>query len=214
MKFAIVCTAAVLCLTTLQGCGKYGPPLPPEAFSARAIDQLKVTSSLDGVRFEWRAPDSDIRGKELKYLDGYTIRRLVVESKGSRDIFDKLDSDGEDIAFIQDEHLEKLVQLREEAPQKKLAARKVKLDESELSFEFLDTGLEAGKTYLYEIIPMNQGDIEGQALQIVQVRFNGDLSETRIIQLRKGRSGVAEDLPFEGLDEESGEALPEEAPYE
>ncbi len=164
------------------GCGKFGNPLPPEAFSPRAVQNLQVFPELNGVKLTWNSPRDDLRGQELKTLDGYQVER--------KDILKASDVINSDIEFsILKELEDKSVKLREEqrelAREQGMPARKIK-SESELEyFEFLDTEIEPGKEYLYKITPLNQGGIKGQVAQQVRVLFRGVSSVVTIIDSSK-----------------------------
>jgi hypothetical protein len=174
MQKLTVFTVVLGCLCVLAGCGKYAPPRPPEDFSTGEVQSLEVVAELQGIKFRWRAPDEDQRSRELKTIDGYRIYRKEV-GRDSDIIDDSIDF--ELVASIEDTHLLELDKLREEAEQAGKIKRKAKVPDEKLQFEYTDLGVQAGKTYAYQIIPYNQKDVEGRYSQIVKVQFRGDSSD-------------------------------------
>lgn len=48
-----------------MGCGRYGPPVPPEKLAPVPISDLKVVILGTEVKISWVAPSKDIRGENL-----------------------------------------------------------------------------------------------------------------------------------------------------
>lgn len=161
------------------GCGKYGQPLPPEVFSPRAVKSLQASGETEGVRFQWVAPDLDVRGKELESMDGYEITRKVFE--GEEDFIAKK-RDFELVGSVPDTHVEELRTMREEYRARGIPSHRASVDKEKKEFEFLDTAVTPGVTYLYRIVPVNQGGVEGEVGQFVKVIFKGDASEVTLIE--------------------------------
>lgn len=165
----------ILGLLTVNGCGKYGPPVPPEALSPRPVQALTVSASAQGVKFTWSAPDSDQRGEELKSLDGYNVYRSEIDPLAAP--ADRNLADYQLIGTINDTHLAILQSLREQAIASGKPTRKIKVDSALKNFEFLDNKVGAKKVYLYKVVPFNQGSVEGQFNQFVKVLYNAEGSE-------------------------------------
>ncbi|NLF24630.1 MAG: hypothetical protein GX589_03115 [Deltaproteobacteria bacterium] len=170
---------ACIFLVTFLGCGRYGPPLPPEEFSPRAVQDLKVVPGLQGVDFAWSAPSSDRRGKELKEIEGYRVYRKEIVKRS--DILDDSVS-FELLTSIPDSHLEVLEDLRIEARKQGQIGRKVTLDDHLLDFKYSDQTVVPGVTYLYKIVPYNQGGVEGEFLGYVKIVFRGESSEVSFLE--------------------------------
>lgn len=168
-----------LSLFMITACGKYAPPQPPEAFSPKGIQQLEVVANLNSLLFRWRAPDEDLRGKELKSMNGYNVYRK--ELSFPSDVTDE-DVEFELITEIEDLHIEERDKLREAAEAEGKPIKRIKADGTLKQFEFLDDSLKPGHSYLYKIVPFNQGDIEGQVLEMVKVQFRGQSSTVIIVK--------------------------------
>jgi len=181
------CLGLFIFISFGTGCGKYSPPLAPEDLSPQPVTELKVVSSPDGVAFSWRAPNKDHRGKELRTLNGYRVYRKVLEK--SSDLLDPKVEYSE-IALVEDPHLAKLQQLRLDAKAQGKPTRSVKVTDAEKAFSFSDTSPQSGKRYAYQIVPINQGNEEGDPGQIILVLFRGETSEVSMLPL----SQVTEDI--------------------
>jgi hypothetical protein len=152
------------------GCGKYLPPLPPEALAPKEVESLDVQAAPGSVNFSWDASDKDRRGKELQSIDGYTVQRKEIAKRG-----DETNPEIEftDVAFVKDTHIEVREELRKEAREQGKIGRSVKLPEDLTHFTFSDTSVKNGKTYIYQVLPINQGDVEGVVTQVVKVVYKG-----------------------------------------
>lgn len=152
------------------GCGRYRPPIAPEQLAPAAVEGLVVTASDNSVNFTWIASDVDRRGKELKSVEGYSVEKKELVHRG-----DETDPSirFEQIGFLEDDHVVVRDRLREEARAAGKIGRRVKAPTENLSFSYTDTTPVSGKTYLYQIVPRNQGGVEGQVGQVVKVVFQG-----------------------------------------
>ena len=167
-----------LLVFNLSACGKYGPPLPPEAFSPRAIEDLQVSSKVSGVKFSWRSPSLDLQGEELEDLDGYFIFRRVAKNSAAL-VMDEEEFD--EIARLEDVSVSEREERREVAREEGLPTRKISSKPELEYFEYLDEGLTPGVTYIYKIVPFNQGEVEGQVTQLIEIFFRGSSSEIRFV---------------------------------
>jgi hypothetical protein len=157
-------------LMLLAGCGRYIPPIPPESLAPKAVQGLVVTPSAQGVQFAWTAADQDRRGKELKSADGFSIERKEIARRG-----DETDPavQFKELAFLKDTHVEKREELRKDARAQGKIGRTVKAPSELLSFSYLDKTPKLGTTYIYQIVPKNQGGVEGQIGEEVRIVFQG-----------------------------------------
>jgi len=160
----------VIGLVCLVGCGRYVPPVAPELLAPKAVQGLVVTPSAQGVSFSWTAADEDRRGKELKSADGFVIERKEIARRG-----DETDPSVQfkELAFLKDTHVEKREELRKNARAQGKIGRTVKAPGELLSFSYLDKTPQLGTTYIYQIVPKNQGGVEGQVGEVVRVVFQG-----------------------------------------
>jgi hypothetical protein len=161
------------------GCGRYMPPIPPESLAPKAAQGLVVTPSEQGVQFAWMAADQDRRGKELKSADGFSIERKEIVHRG-----DETDPavEFEELAFLKDTHVEKREDLRRSARDQGKIGRTVKAPAELLSFSYLDKTPRLGTTYIYQIVPKNQGGVKGQVGEVVRVVFQGAQSAVLVKQ--------------------------------
>ncbi len=154
-------------------CGKYAPPLAPELLAPKA-PEVAVSALSGGVKFSWEAAAQDQRGTDLKTIEGYRVYRKHINAR--RDIFDR-DIPYELLSTVADTHLVELDKLKKKVRAEGGLTRKVKVSDELKKFEYLDSSPEAGKQYVYKLVGVNQGGVEGQAKKIVRVLFRGANSE-------------------------------------
>ena len=154
----------------LAACGRYGDPLAPEMYSPTEVKDLSVSADSLGVRFEWTAPKKDQRGEELKQIDGYVIYRKQVN-----DFARVLEDQGkfEKLAFLPDTHIIERDRLRAEARASGKVARRIEADPEKMKFTYQDTQVQPGNNYLYKIVPVSDGDVEGLVKNYIKLRFVG-----------------------------------------
>jgi len=187
----------VLCVS-IASCGRYGPPRPPEAFAPKAVNELLVTPTSDKLTFQWKSPDKDLRDKELKSLDGYYV--MKANEKDVKESFE-LDKSLVKIGEIEDRNIEERDKLRKEAREKGEISRRVNIASEKKIFTFDDKDLSAGQTYLYRIIPFNQGDEKGKPSSIVKVLFKGEQSDIMMLEDEQALEEGIPESPF-GVDED------------
>lgn len=173
-KRASLVALVVLVLLGSTGCGKYGKPLPPEFFAPAEVRELAVTPSVQGVTFDWRAPEDNARGKTLEDLQGYRIYRREL-SQGAR----LLDNEArfELIGTVEDTQLKELIELKKQAREQGQLTRRITLPPERSKFQFVDRTAVLGKRYLYQVVPFNQGGVEGVVIERINVLFRGEISE-------------------------------------
>lgn len=169
----------LVCSTLPFGaCGRIGDPLPPEAFAPQAIEDVLVKADTTGVYFEFVGVKDDVRGQELKTMDGFQLERKVIERDS--DIVDE-SVEYEEITFAEDLHVKEVEKLRAEARLAGKPSRTIKVDSDKLKFSLADNTVQAGRQYVYRIVPLNQDGVEGGVKKFVRVRFNGLNSEIQIM---------------------------------
>jgi|GEM_PF-1141142 len=159
-----------LAIFPLLGCGRYRAPITPEELAPAMVENLTVTTDAKGVLLTWVAADKDRRGKELKSVEGYSVERKELVRRG-----DETDPQVkfQKLGFVKDPHVEVREQLRKEARAAGKIGRSVKVPEEQMKFSFSDTSPVFGKTYVYQIVPQNQGGTEGQVGQLIKIVFQG-----------------------------------------
>lgn len=160
------------------GCGRYKPPLPPEMFAPKPVEALTVTASESGVFFAWTAPDEDRRGRELKSIDGYAIQRKVIAQKGDET---NPRVQFETIGFVRDQHVIEREKLRTEARAEGKIGRTIESPEEFTKFTFIDTSAKPSTTYMYQIVPRNQGGTDGAVKEVARVTFKGSASDVAMV---------------------------------
>ena len=63
---------------------------------------------------------------------------------------------------IKDQHVQIREQLTERAERENKSTRNIKVDSQYKAFEYSDITVKPGATYLYKIVPVNQGNVEGE----------------------------------------------------
>lgn len=185
-RLAVCCGAVSLIFASLifatlifaTGCGKYLPPLPPELLAPAPVDELQISADVQAVTFRWKAPERDERGESLKSINGYRIYR--------KDMAKATDLINEDIPYnligtVEDLHLQELSKLREAAIAEGRPASKVRVEDELKQFTFSDNQVIPGQLYAYQIVPFNQGDVEGTPDKIIRVLYRGTTSEIALI---------------------------------
>lgn len=172
-------TLVLFSLFMLTSCGRYDLPLPPEYFSPEAVRNLEVTALSSGVMFRWESSELDVRGEELENLGGYLVLRKELQNE--RDALDR-GIEYEELKLVEDLSISTLRKQQQEAREQGLPARRLKVEPELTKFEFVDESLVPGGTYLYKIVPVNQGEVEGEVRQLVRVFFRGTTSDISFIE--------------------------------
>lgn len=179
MVFQMKRAALVVALGfVMSGCGRYKPPLPPEMFAPKAVDALSVTASEGGVLFAWTAPDEDRRGKELKFIDGYAIQRKTIAEKGD-ETNPKIQF--VTIGFIRDQHVTVREDLRAAARAEGKIGRTIESPGEYTKFSFVDPTAQRSTTYMYQVVPQNQGGTDGVVREVARVTFHGATSDIAMV---------------------------------
>lgn len=160
------------------GCGKYLAPIPPEMVAPKSVESLEAYTTGGQVALKWTSPEEDRRGRELKSIDGYAVQRKEIAARG-----DETNPKVEfvDLGFVKDVHIAARERLRKEAREQGKIGRTVKAPADLTQFTFFDSKVQNGKTYLYQVVPQNQGGVDGVVKQIVRVVYKGDESNVVIL---------------------------------
>jgi|LakMenEpi03Aug12_release.lakeMendotaPanAssembly.Ray.scaffolds.fasta_scaffold343752_2 hypothetical protein len=171
-------TGTLVAAVAVAGCGKYIPPIPPEMVAPKEVQVLEVFTTPSQVGLKWQAPNEDRRGQELKTIDGYTVQRKEIAVRG-----DETNPNIEfaDLGFVKDTHIQVRERLRNEAREQGKIGRAVKAPAELTHFSFIDSKPQNGKTYLYQVVPQNQGGVDGVIKQVVKVVFKGEASNVVVL---------------------------------
>ncbi len=169
MKRSIIALAVVV-----AGCGRFKVPLPPEMFAPKAVETLVVTPSSQGVGFTWIASDEDMQGKELKYPGGFSIQRTTIVERGDETNPDVL---FEKIGYVEDKHVKVREDLRKAARAEGKIGRTIEAPSELVEFAFVDKSATQGSTYIYQIVPVIKGNVEGGIGEVIRVVFKGAQSD-------------------------------------
>jgi len=182
-KLFVAYRSSLMAVTLLiVGCGRVGAPLAPERLAPAAVREFKVKTSDDAVVLSWTAPDKDLRGLEIKFLDGYKVFRLTrdgvtqVLAKG-----DMSDYEYELVAEVKDTHVMERDSLRAAARAEGKVGRGLQVPAEQLQFEYSDKDVAPGLVYFYSVVPYNNGDVEGTEKSVARVIFKGEDSSVLIV---------------------------------
>ena len=174
----IIKRALVLTLLTISACGKYLPPIEPEESAPEPLTFATQRLEKGTLYLAWNAPTKQLRGKELKDLNGYLVYRKEIEND-PRLPFEDISYDL--LATIPDTSILEREEARKVAREEGKIGRRITVPDDKKTVQYSDNTIVEGKTYLYKIVPYNQGDVEGDADQLVRLRFFGDKSEIALI---------------------------------
>lgn len=172
---------------SIAGCGKYGPPLPPEAYAPQAPQEIVVTGADQGVTISWVAPSSDARGKELTEINHYLLLRRENEPDKAKGKANESQQAEEplagytELAKIEDTHILKRDEMRARLRAEKKPARRADVSDELKKFSYVDTDVKKGQRYLYRVVPINQGSVEGIPSRTIAVNFNGAETKFKIL---------------------------------
>ena len=179
-------------LVLLGACGRYLPPVPPEKVAPATIQFISGTGDGEGFTLTWKAPDTDAQGKKLKDIEGYRIYRTEMSNLRDRGE-EKQELDFALLATVPDSHIDELRRLQADAEREGRIVRKVKIDEIKKQFSYKDKGVSTGKVYLFKVVPINNGGVEGVVQSLFRVTFNGPQSSVEQIAV----SDATQDLTFD-----------------
>jgi hypothetical protein len=139
------------------GCGRKGPPKPPEDFAPNPVLNLNIEGSVSGIKLSWEAPptDPDKDEEDLKALKGFVVEKCLYSKDGEDDF--------QEIGEIQ-----------------------IKLA-TDTKFTFIDTKVEPGKIYNYQVRPFNVDQVNGEPGQTLRVTYLGQNSRVERIILETER---------------------------
>lgn len=165
-------------LFLLTACGKYLPPIEPEEAAPEPLTFATQRLENGVLYLTWNAPTKQLRGKELKDLDGYLVYRKEILND-PRLPYD--DISYELLATIPDASIAEREQARKAAREEGKIGRRIMVPNDKKTVQYSDNTIVDGKTYLYKIVAYNQSDVEGDADQLVRLRFFGEKSEIALI---------------------------------
>ncbi len=199
----LIPAAVVMC-----SCGRYGPPRPPEHLAPQEVTDIEVKPQADKVSIKWKSPEKDVRDKELKTLDGYIVERA--NRKEMREGV-PLDEFMAELAVIADRNIEDRDTLRREARERGEISRRVKVPEEKRVFSYDDTTARTEETYIYRIVPINQGDVRGTPSKLIEVLFKGEQSDVSIF---KDENALEQEMLQTEFEQEEGTlAKPDLLPF-
>ncbi len=178
---------ALFLIVTSAACGRYKLPLQPELLAPDGIQNVVVLPSDKDIAFSWIAADVDRRGKELKSAEGFIIERKELVARGDET---NTDVEFDRIGFLKDRHVEVREKLRKEARAAGKIGRTVKSPTQYTSFNFTDSTARKGKTYLYQIVPVNQGGTRGKVDQLIKIVFEGPQSAVVMVPSKEAIDAI------------------------
>jgi len=162
----------------LVGCGRFADPLAPEMVAPKTVESFTALPVATGMLFTWATPKNDRRGKELKFIDGYSVERKELVERG-----DETNPDVEwfQLAFVPDTSITVREDLRKAAREEGKLGRRIQAPDELTHFTFLDPTVQMGRTYLYQIVPQNQDGVDGVVKSTVKVTFSGEQSDVTLL---------------------------------
>lgn len=131
---------AVACL----GCGRKGPPKPPEAYAPPPVEGLGVEGKIEGLNFTWKAPEVENSTSEIDpiVLGGFVVERVEYNREEKGELVP--------LAFVP-----------------------LNADATVKDYTYLDKEVQPGKTYDYAIVPQSDDGNIGEPKQVLRVTFVG-----------------------------------------
>jgi hypothetical protein len=87
----------------------------------------------------------------------------------------------ETIGFVRDQHVIVRESLRKEARAQGKIGRTVESPEEYTKFSFVDTTAQPSTTYMYQVVPRNEGGTDGAVRQVARVTFKGSASDIAMV---------------------------------
>lgn len=167
-----------LVLFSFVSCGKYAPPIPPEALAPKGVYNIQAIPYRKGVVLKWTGDTDDRRSKELKTMNGYYIERVCFDDNNlgslKNDRENSKELDYKVIAVVNDNQIKIRESLKEDARKKGLSARRVRVPSEKLNFNYVDETIKENALCYYKITPFNQGNVRGGESAPIKVKFNGE----------------------------------------
>lgn len=153
-------------------------PVAPEALAPAAVKNLKIVGQADGVLISWLSPETDQRGADLKSIDGYKIYKKTAKASS---VSSEAPATFAQIANIQDQHIVELNKQAAELRAQGKPGRRAKIDAALKTFSYLDKQVQLGSTYIYKLVPYNQGTMESSSFDLISINWKGSDSAAKIL---------------------------------
>jgi hypothetical protein len=82
---------------------------------------------------------------------------------------------------VRDQHVIVRENLRKEARAQGKIGRTVESPEEYTKFTFVDTTAQPSTTYMYQVVPRNEGGTDGAVRQVARVTFKGSASDIAMV---------------------------------
>lgn len=179
-------TCLTLLLFVLPGCGRKGPPKPPEDFAPKPVVSPTIAGTVDGIVISWTAPEPEEESDEEEPnppLEHFSLQKGLVEV-GERVRL-------EEVAVVP-------LRASSAAPVDPAKAAAEKL------YSYTDSEVEPGKTYQYQVLPVNVDGVEGEATVNMRATFLGENSRIEMSEEKSKRPDrkLAKDRDDDDLSEQ------------
>lgn len=171
----------------LSCCGRYAAPLPPESLTPVAVAALSIQAEEKALKLSWEAPQVDLRGDPLTSLDGYRVYRANINEQVDL----VLEPEFALLGSIADVHIRELQKKKAELIASGKPSRRAKVDSALTKFSYSDADLILGQRYLYKIVPVNQGGVEGSRFALTQVLWQGTQSKIQVLAQSELRDSLS-----------------------
>ena len=150
-RYSYGCRASLLILLTgaliiAAGCGKKGPPLPPDNIIPQPVKDLKAEGRNVGVELSWTVPEKNVDGSEPVDLAGFKLYRKVEGSCTTCPSEFPVYAD---------------VDAQVSAGMAGMGKR----------INFVDTDVDGSSTYHYKVAPYNSGGYYGEPSPVTTVKW-------------------------------------------
>jgi hypothetical protein len=173
--------ALMVILCGFLGCGKMGPPFPPERLNPEPVKFVSAVSDESGVLLSWLAPRNDELGRPLKVLNLYRVyRRLAALTSTDTDRIE-LGDDFKLIGEVKDVTMQRFADAQALALSQGKPLRRVTLSDEDRLVVYKDSSVKLGGVYIYYIVPVNQTRFEGRYLEFIKVIFTGNNSSIEVV---------------------------------
>jgi len=180
------------------GCGKMGPPFPPERLNPEPVKFVSATADESGVSLTWLAPRNDELGRPLKVLNVYRVYRrlaaLTPTDGAEKSLSDELSDDFKLVGEVKDVTMQRFTEAQALALSQGKPLKRVTLSDEDRFVVYKDSSVKLGGVYVYYIVPVNQTRFEGRYLEFIKVIFTGSNNSSIEVVSRQQAIQPLEDI--------------------
>lgn len=163
----------LLLSVAFSSCGRAGAPRPPEFFAPAQVGNFTASGSVNGVRLQFTAPQSQANGESLIDLEYFNIYRAPYSESGRPDfdLLSRIPYTGPKLEEKEEDPLKNTPKsLKPSGPRRAEA----------IVVQYLDAEVEPGLRYLYYIEAVNDSGVRGLPSPTLNVTFIGEASQVEL----------------------------------